>query len=196
MIYILDATEEGRIAALTSRWADLATYNGAEEPLLFAAEAPFTFSPLTNAVYEEAAEQFLFADAHHKHSCWGDFLARYKVEHPGNATCHEANDLLQTCSTCADACRASLVCMLSHGTSDAAYQGCLTAYRHGDRDDQPFSVARAFDLSPGLMPLWYALLAMGLCAFGTLIFRVSSTLPVRRGMLQDSEEPGTPYQRY
>jgi hypothetical protein len=146
-------------------------------------------------VYEEVTEEFLLADAHHTHNGWGDFLARYKVEHSGNATCHEANDQFGTCSTCADACRAALVCILRHGTSDAAYEGCLSDYRRGDRDHQPFSIAKAFDLSPGLMPFWYALLAVGLCAFATLVYRVSSALPNRHGTLQDSEEPGTPYQR-
>lgn len=138
----------------------------------------------------------MLSDAHHKHSAWGDFVARYKVEHLGNVTCHEAGDQLQTCATCADACRAAAVCMLRHGTSDPAYQGCLATYlRGGERDDQRFSVASAFGLSPGWMPFWWTLLAVTLFAFGGVVYWVSSTLPMTHGTLQDSEEPGTPYRR-
>jgi len=192
---VIAATKEGRIESLTSLWTDLAAVIGVEGELEFVADEPFQFSPLTNAVYDEAVTQFRLADAHHLSSAWSRFLMRYKVHRPGILACHRASNVIQQCCTCADSCRASVLCMLRHGTSEAAYLNCLSEVLRSDHKSQPSLTMSFLGVTLGLLPLWLALVALGLGAFGCTVYRYSSSMPSPSTMMEDSEEPGAPYQR-
>ena len=45
------------------------------------------------------------------------------------------------------------------------------------------------------MPVYVGLLALLLGGFGALVYNSSKAMPDKRAFLEDSEVPGTPYQR-